>query len=188
MEVTARCITTYATTPSTSRSATTREPVFVTASGFKGLPWKWRLNLAPGPDPETVAVIKKRTAFEKKKTYKNCKIKTLQRSATVKFLYFSTPPPPPQLPHYVFPGSLSFECPAKSNITDCKFLTKFTSLTPSTSLFICPHLPFVCSPIPLSLSSSCSLSSLLADRLSWTHADVAPAPPPRGLSPDHHLQ
>lgn len=67
-----------------------------------------------------------------------------------------------------------------SPTTDCKFLTKFTSLTPQTSLFICPNLQ-MCAipPLPLCLLlSSCSLQ--LRDWLSCPPTDVAPGYLPPG--------
>lgn len=99
---------------------------------------------------------------------------------SVRFLYFSAHP----ASTITFPQAYCRLNVVPSPTTDCTFLTKFTSLTPRSSLFICPNLRFVCTSFSLSLLSSALAlffcPSRLHDWLSWPPADAAPGYLPPG--------
>lgn len=97
---------------------------------------------------------------------------------SVGFLDFSAHPPSP----ITFPQAYCRLNVVPSPTTDCTFLTKFTSLTPLSSLFICPNLRFVCTSFSLSLLSSALALFFCPSRLyDW----LSCPPPPADAAPGY---
>lgn len=142
------------------------------------------LEMVPAPKPmsDTEVIVTNKCRFQRGKNRKI--VKYVQKTSQC-CLFFSSS----TFLHCFFSQAYCRLNVLPSPTTDCKFLTKFTSLTPQTSLFICPNLQMCAIPsLPLCLLlSSCSLQ--LRDWLSrpprWCCSWISA---PWGLNLDHPLQ
>lgn len=134
-----------------------------------------------------IAVVAKPCRSSGKQTKTSGELAKLQRSAVAALLRF----PASSTFQDVFPGLLLFECAAKSNITDYKTVQSLLlELPPLLSLFAPTCHSFSCPPTPSQSSSSLLLAPLCCatDCRGPTLLLLPDSPPPRALSPDHHLR
>lgn len=87
----------------------------------------------------------KAVSFFRKQTYTRCEITMLQRSAIIMVLYFSASS---TFHQDFFSSLLSFDCAAKSNITDYKTEQSLLLKLPRLLSLFAPSCDFLCLPLP----------------------------------------